>query len=82
MKVTIELDCTPIEARELLGLPDVRAMQLAVTKELEAKMSASLDKLSPDALFKDWFSLDPRNSERIQDLFANFVGRALKRPDG
>ncbi len=30
MKVTIEIDCTPIEARQFMGLPDVQPMQAAV----------------------------------------------------
>ncbi len=34
MKVTIEIDCTPIEAREFLGLPDVRPMQSAMMDKL------------------------------------------------
>ncbi|MDU1669419.1 MAG: DUF6489 family protein, partial [Bradyrhizobium sp.] len=30
MKVNIEIDCTPLEARQLFGLPDLGPMQAAV----------------------------------------------------
>ena len=39
MKVTIEIDCTPIEARQFLGLPNVEPMQAAVMQQLEKRMS-------------------------------------------
>ena len=81
MKVTIEIDCTPAEAREFFGLPDVRPMQLALTKRMEEKMAAGLEALSPDALFQKWFSFDTKSAERFQDLFANFLGGVAKRPE-
>ena len=38
MKVTINIDCSPEEARTFMGLPDVRPMQEALLKELEARL--------------------------------------------
>ena len=35
MKVTIEVDCTPLEAREFMGLPDVQPMQTAMMEKLQ-----------------------------------------------
>ena len=34
MKVTVELDCTPEEARKMMGLPDVNKLNEAYVKEL------------------------------------------------
>lgn len=34
MKVTVELDCTPEEARKLMGLPDVNKLNEAYVKEV------------------------------------------------
>src|SRR5262245_24852222 len=36
MKVKIEIDCTPIEARDFLGLPDVKPMQEAMMDQMQA----------------------------------------------
>ena len=43
MKVTIEIDCTPVEARQFFGLPNVEPMQAAVMQELEKRMLTDID---------------------------------------
>jgi hypothetical protein len=35
MKITIDMDTTPLELRQFLGFPDVQPMQKAVMTELE-----------------------------------------------
>ena len=35
MKVNIEIDCTPLEARQFMGLPDVQPMQNAMMEKLQ-----------------------------------------------
>ena len=35
MKVNIEIDCTPVEARQFFGLPNVEPIQAAVMQQLE-----------------------------------------------
>ena len=37
MKITIDIDCTPQEARSFLGLPDVEPMQQALMKMVQEK---------------------------------------------
>ena len=78
MKVTVEVDCTPAEAREFIGLPDLRPAQNAVAKKLEEQMTARLDALSPDAVLQNWFN--PKTS--IPDLFAKFITGAAKQTEG
>ena len=68
MKVNVEIDCTPLEARQLIGLPDVAPMQIAVMDKLQQQMMANIDKLSPEALMQSWFTFDPKLAERFQDL--------------
>jgi Family of unknown function (DUF6489) len=38
VKVHIEIDCTPEEARSFLGLPDLRPMQAAVMAKVEQQI--------------------------------------------
>lgn len=38
MKVTIDIDCTPAEAREFLGLPNIQPMQEKAIKAVEEKL--------------------------------------------
>lgn len=54
MKFTINVDCTPEEARAFLGLPDVQPVQQAVMDRLQERMLAAIDDASPENLMKTW----------------------------
>lgn len=54
MKFTINVDCTPEEARTFLGLPDVQPVQQAVMEHLRDRMMAAIDDASPENLMKTW----------------------------
>jgi hypothetical protein len=72
MKVNIEIDCTPLEARQFFGLPDVSPMQMAVMDKLQQQMTANIEKISPESMMQSWF--DPKLAERFQDMFAAMSG--------
>jgi hypothetical protein len=74
MKVNVEIDCTPVEARQFFGLPDVGPMQAAVMEKLQQQITANIDKVAPDALLQSWFSFDPKLAERFQELFMSMAG--------
>lgn len=76
MKITVEIDCTPDEARQFLGLPDVKPMQAAAMARMEAQMTEAADRLSPDALLRSWMSLVPQTPEQLKDV----VGRFFRPP--
>ncbi len=68
MKVTINIDCTPAEARAFMGLPDFEPMQKRAMEELEKRMMESLDRYSPEALLKMWLTPGSMNTDWLQDL--------------
>jgi hypothetical protein len=74
MKVNIEIDCTPLEARQFVGLPDVQPMQTAVMDKLQQQMMSNIEKISPDSLIQSWFSFDPKLAERMQEMFVSMTG--------
>ena len=74
MKVNIEIDCTPLEARQFFGLPDVAPMQMAVMDKLQQQMISNIDNVSPEKLIQSWFSFDPKFAERMQDMFVTMTG--------
>src|SRR4051812_49365443 len=47
MKMTIEIDCSPVEARAFLGLPDVSALNDHLVQEMQARMDANMAMLAP-----------------------------------
>ena len=74
MKVNIEIDCTPLEARQFIGLPDIAPMQTAVMDKLQQQMMSNIDKMSPEALIQSWLNFDPKLTERFQDMFVAMAG--------
>ena len=76
MKVNVEIDCTPLEARQFLGLPDMQPMQTAVMDKLQQQMMANIEKVSPEALMQSWFTFDPKLAERFSDMFVSMAGLA------
>jgi hypothetical protein len=79
MKVTVTVDCTPLEAREFFGLPDVQPMQAAMMDKVQAKMMANLDQFTPETMMRNWFTFDPKLAERVGDMFVNMAGLATGR---
>ena len=73
MKVTVEVDCTPDEARSFLGLPDVRPMQAAVMASLEKQALQAVESFAPDAMLRLWFTTLPQMSAQMQDMFTRMA---------
>jgi hypothetical protein len=56
MKIKLEVDCTPKEARAFLGLPDVEALNAHMVKEMKARMDANMAMIAPEELMKNWMA--------------------------
>ena len=69
MKFTINIDCTPEEARRFLGLPDVQPMQDAILKDVQDRLSANIAGMDPETMLKTWLPLGLQSLEQLQKLF-------------
>ncbi len=56
MKVTINVDCTPEEARTFMGLPNVADAQKAVVDEWQRQTLEAMQNMDPQTLFRTWMS--------------------------
>ncbi len=82
MKLHIDLDMTPDEARRVMGLPDVSAMQGRIVAELEKQMMAAIKtSADPEAMLKTWFSWGSQGMEQMQ-RFMRDTARASTRERG
>jgi hypothetical protein len=52
MKATIEIDATPQEMRELLGLPEVQSLQKEAMEKIRDKMLAGIESNDMSELMK------------------------------
>ena len=68
MKVHVEIDCTPEEARAFFGLPDLGPMQQRIMGEIEERLRNSLNAMSPDAIFKTWLPASMQGMEQMQQM--------------
>jgi hypothetical protein len=69
MKVTIDVECTPEEARRFFGLPDVAPVQQTMMDELGRRLLAGLDSMEPDAIMKTWLPLGLQGMDQLQKMF-------------
>lgn len=54
MKVNIEMEMTPQEARAFMGLPDVAPMQKKMLEDMQARMKAAFDAGDPEGMMRAW----------------------------
>lgn len=76
MKITVNVECTPEEARAFLGLPDVTPMQEAVMADLQERLTTNLSAMDPETLIKAWVPMQVNNLGALQDLFWTQMAKA------
>ncbi len=74
MKVNVEIDCTPAEARAFLGLPDVAPLNDHLVAEMKRRMDENITAMQPDELMKTWTSF----GLQAQDQFCKLMESAVK----
>ena len=82
MKMTIEIDCSPQEARAFLGQPDVTGLNDKLVEEMQKRMTSNMAMLSPDELIKNWTAFGVGAQEQFRNLMnaAVDVGMGAARP--
>jgi hypothetical protein len=78
MKMTIEVDCTPEEARRFMGLPDVTALNDHMVAEMKKRMDANMSLLSPEELMKSWMAFGAGAQEQFRKLMDVGIGNATR----
>jgi hypothetical protein len=75
MKFSIDVDCTPEEARTFFGLPDVEAFNKAMMEQIQAQMLDHMRKMSPEEIAKSWIPTGAAAWDQFQKMFsAGFPG--------
>lgn len=79
MKIHIDVECTPEEARTMFGLPDVKPMQNALMAQIEERMKKTLAAMEPEALFSTWLPAGVQSFEQWQKfLWGRLTGAQSK----
>lgn len=77
MKMTVEVDCTPAEARAFLGLPDVTPLNDHLIAEMQKRMEKNIALLAPEDLLKNWINFGGQAQEHFRNLMTAAAGAAL-----
>lgn len=77
MKVTVNVECTPEEARAFLGLPDVAPMQQALMADLEKNLRSNIQAMSPDVMMRTWLPAGLQNVEQAQKIFWSQIQQTM-----
>jgi hypothetical protein len=78
MKITVDVDCTPEEARAFLGLPDVKPMQEQLMREVQERMAANIRAMEPEAMLRTWLPATLKGFEQIQEMFISQMTRTKR----
>ncbi len=74
MKVKIEIDLKPEEARKLMGLPEVETMQQDLMDQIKDKMQEEINAMTdPQAFMERYLPLGMQGLEQFQKMMTAFT---------
>ena len=76
MKVTVDIECTPVEARTFLGLPDISGLNDHLVEQMKTRMDENMSALQPDELMKTWMAFGGQAQEHFRKLMSAAAGAA------
>ncbi len=77
MKLKIEVECTPEEARAFLGLPDVSALNAHLVEEMKGRIDQNINLLQPEELMRSWMALGGQATEQFRKLMTDAATAGL-----
>ena len=75
VKVTIDIDCTPQEARVFMGLPDMTPLNDHMVAEMQKHMDENIKAMRPDELMKSWFTMGGQAQEQFMKMMTAAAGK-------
>lgn len=76
MKVSFDIDCTPEEARRMLGLPDVTPVNEAIVAELTKRAAEMAQNMDADKMMQQWMTAGVQGFGDMQKAFMEQFARA------
>lgn len=78
MKFTIEVECSPEEARRFVGLPDVTPINEMLVREMGARMEQNIQLMAPEHFMRNWMSVGTQAQDAFLKLLTSGTQNALK----
>ena len=77
MKFTVNVECSPEEARRFIGLPDVTPINEALVGEMQKRMQSNLAMMSPDTMMQSWMSVGTQAQDAFLKLMTSATGASM-----
>lgn len=89
VKISVDVDITPAEMRDLMGLPDVSGLHEDMMERIRKSMMAGEEGYDPLSLFRPYMSSSMAGFEGFQKLMSaafgmsagNSAGKSARRDD-
>ncbi len=76
MKIKIDIDCSPEEARAFLGWPDVADFQRAAMEQMQQRTAEYFGSLEPDKFARMFMPAGAEAWDAMQRAFSRFASGA------
>jgi uncharacterized protein DUF6489 len=70
VKITVDVDCTPEEARAFLGLPDVKPMHEQLMQEMKERMASIIRSMGPEEMLSTWLTTGLAGFDQLKEVFS------------
>jgi hypothetical protein len=80
MKFTVNVECSPEEARRFMGLPDVTPINDQLVAEMGKRMEQNLALMSPETMMQSWMSVGTQAQDAFVKLMTSVAGSAMGGP--
>lgn len=77
MKINVEVDCTPEEARRLVGLPDLAPLHAIYLSRVEKLMDKGITPDLVEGMVKSWVPMGEAGMGLVQGLLGQLGGGIL-----
>lgn len=75
MKVTVDIECTPEEARRFLGFPDLSPVHEAYVEQLRAMVAEGVSADMAAEMMKSWAPMGEAGMAMWKQMFDQMSGR-------
>jgi len=74
MKMRIEIDCTPQEARAFFGLPDLTPLHEEALEAMRRRMAEAAAAFDPDQALRTWMGASGEGMDQLIKLWGRMAG--------
>lgn len=78
MKINVEVDCTPEEARRFMGLPDLSPVHAAYVDQMTKAVSEGVTPDMIETMVRNWGSLGDAGLGLWKQMFSNLGSLSSK----